>query len=64
MQSLGMRRYEGGLGRPLFSFISGLRFDCYALLLRIDCRLIIINFPPMRDTSSFAGKDSFRSKYR
>ncbi|QNI75765.1 putative membrane protein [Synechococcus sp. MVIR-18-1] len=21
MQSLGMRRYEGGLGRPLFSFL-------------------------------------------
>ena len=50
MQSLGMRRYEGGLGRPqilFFSFLSGIRFDCYALLLRIDCRLIIINsFPP------------------
>ena len=42
-----MRRYEGGLVRPLFSFLSRIRFDCYAMLLRVDCRLIIINsFPP------------------
>ena len=42
-----MREVWGGLSFLFFSFLSGLRFDCYALLLRIDCRLIIINsFPP------------------
>ena len=38
-----MREVWGGLS----FFLSGLRFDCYALMLRIDCRLIIVNsFPP------------------